>query len=139
MFQWLNDLIRTAFKPLVRDVPAEIYIFDEPLEDDAETYCLGLLTEESGEISQMVGKAFRFGLHTPGRKAPDGTVDMQITPFTELSRECGDMLAAIEFSTRHGIIHGDVVGEQYEKKLAKLLDLDAKDNLGRPLAPQPKD
>ncbi len=29
---------------------------------EIENYGLGLLTEESGEISQLVGKSFRFGI-----------------------------------------------------------------------------
>lgn len=117
----------------VKFPPVEDYRDDS----DPEDYCLGLLTEEAGEISQMVGKAFRFGLYTPGQKDEDGNVDMSITPYTELSKECGDMLAAIDFALAHGIIDRDIVNNQHSRKYDKLTDPDAKDNLGRLLAPQP--
>lgn len=101
-----------------------------------ETYALGLIAEEAGEVLQLVGKALRFGLDTPGVKDGNGTV-LPDTPRSRLPAELGDLLAAIEFAIRHGMVDGGEVSAAYLRKLAKLLDPDARDNLGRPLAPQP--
>ncbi|MDR6953850.1 NTP pyrophosphatase (non-canonical NTP hydrolase) [Ancylobacter sp. 3268] len=103
---------------------------------EAERYCLGLLAEEAGEIVQLVGKAMRFGTDTPGRLNAAGEVSGE-TPRTLLPAELGDMLAAVSFAIRHGIVQSEAIETAQVRKLAKLLDPDAKDNLGRPLAPQP--
>lgn len=106
--------------------------------DDNERYCLGLLVEEMGEALQLIGKAMRFGLDSPGVKRLDGMIDMDFTPRSGLPIELGDLLAAIDFNTDHGTMNRDAIFSQLRKKYAKLTDPDAKDNLGRPLAPQPK-
>ena len=103
---------------------------------NVELYALGLLVEESGEVAQLVGKALRFGIDTPGVKDPlTGHVDMSVTPRTNLEIECGDMLAAIEYAMDRGVISDSAVRERCAKKLARLRDPDARDNLGRRLAP----
>ena len=105
---------------------------------DARTqaYVFGLLAEEAGEVLQLVGKALRFGLDTPGRLGPDGDV-LPDTPRTLLPCELGDLLAAVEFAIHHELVDGEAVHAAYLRKLARLLDPAALDNLGRPLAPQP--
>ncbi len=101
-----------------------------------ETYGLALLTEECGETLQLIGKAGRFGLDTPCVKDPlTGVVDMSVTPRTKLVEELGDLLAAIEYLSRRGVVDGDAVYLRYSAKLEKLLDPESRDNLGRQLAP----
>lgn len=101
-----------------------------------EQYALGLLVEEPGEVLQLVGKALRFGLDTPGVKdALTGEVDMSLTPRTALAKELGDVLAVIEYTLRRGVVDRDAVNKQQFRKLGKLLDPEALDNLGRRLAP----
>ena len=106
------------------------------LPTEAETYALGLLAEEAGEVLQLVGKALRFGVDTPGRLGPDGKVTGE-TPRTLLPAEVGDLLAAVAFAIGHDLLDGREVYEAKKRKLAKLLNPRAVDNLGRPLAPQP--
>lgn len=102
---------------------------------DDERYALGLLVEEMGESLQLVGKALRFGLDTPGVRRLDGTIDMAETPRTMLPRELGDVEAASEFASTGGIFDRMVVVANRQRKIAKLLDPEARDNLGRRLAP----
>lgn len=102
---------------------------------DAETYCLGLIAEEAGEVLQHIGKALRFGLDTPGQLSL-GVVNGE-TPRTLLPGELGDLLAAVEFALEHEIFDRAAVLRAKARKLNKLLDASAVDNLGRQLAPQP--
>jgi hypothetical protein len=109
----------------------------------AENYGPALLTEEIGElvqvlgnVLQLIGKAGRFGMDTPGmRDALTGIVDMTITPRTKLVEESGDLLAAIEYLCHRDILDMDAVYKRRGAKLRKLLDPDSLDNLGRRLAP----
>jgi NTP pyrophosphatase (non-canonical NTP hydrolase) len=102
----------------------------------SELYGLALLTEECGETLQLIGKAGRFGLDTPGVKDPlTGVVDMNVTPRTKLVEELGDLLAAVEYLSRRGVVDGSAIYLRYSTKLGKLLDLQSRDNLGRRLAP----
>lgn len=107
----------------------------EPVTEAVEQYVMGLLTEEAGEILQWLGKSFRFGIDTPGRLGTDGKVTGE-TPRTLLPDELGDMLAAIDFAVAHGMFDYSAIEAARTRKLAKLLNPDARDNLGRPLAPQ---
>jgi len=107
------------------------------MSEQAETYCLGLIVEEKDEVGQLIGKAIRFGLDTPGVKRLDGTVDMEQTPRTMLAVELGDLLAAIDFARDHGLFDRSAIAAAHERKYRKLRDATALDNLGRPLAPQP--
>lgn len=98
----------------------------------AEDYARGLLGEEAGEIVQMLGKAARFGIDTPG---PDRAPYFGATAREGLELECGDMLAAIDWAIEAGLIRRTVIDGQRARKLAKLLDPESRDNLGRRLAP----
>lgn len=97
-----------------------------------EEYARGLLCEEAGEIIQALGKSSRFGIDTPG---PERAPYFGMTGREMVELECGDMLAAIEWATMAGLIRRDVIRGQMSRKLAKLLDPDGRDNLGRRLAP----
>lgn len=104
--------------------------------DAAETYGLALLTEECGEVLQLIGKAGRFGIDTPGVKDPlTGVVDMGVTPRTKLVEECGDLIAAIDYLAGRGVLDPREIEQRRKYKLGKLLDPNSKDNLGRRLAP----
>jgi hypothetical protein len=71
----------------------------------AQDYALALLVEECGEILQLLGKAERFGIDTPGVKGPlTGHVDMNVTSRVRLNIECGDILAAIDYAAAAGVI-----------------------------------
>lgn len=96
---------------------------------DAESYCLGLLTEEMSEAGCHIGRAERFGLDTPGQ---DGVAER-----AGLAKELGDVLAAVRFAELHGVVNATEVADRCDAKLAKLLDPAQQDNLGRPLAPVP--
>jgi len=100
----------------------------------AEQYCLGLLTEEMAEAGQLVGKALRFGIDTPG---PDAAPYHGASARQLLDVELGDVLAAIRFAELHGVVDATAVADQCDRKLAKLLDPTKQDNLGRQLAPTP--
>lgn len=96
---------------------------------EAERYCLGLLTEEMCEAGCHIGRAERFGLDTLGE---DG-----ISERAGLTKELGDVLAAIRFAEMHGMVDATEVADACDTKLAKLLDPSNVDNLGRQLAPTP--
>lgn len=103
---------------------------------DVEQYALGLLVEEGGEVQQLVGKALRFGIDTPGVKdALTGEVNLDLTPRVGLEKECGDFLAAIDYAIARGVLRGHAVNQQHSAKLKKLLNPASTDNLGRRLAP----
>lgn len=93
-----------------------------------ETYALGLLGEEAGEISQMTGKAHRFGIDSPHPSKSASTRQL-------IAKECGDVMAAIDYAIKRGVLSGPLVQHQRETKLKKLLDPESKDSLGRRLAP----
>lgn len=107
--------------------------------NEAQRYALALLTEECGETLQTIGKAGRFGIDTPGVKNPyTGIVDMAITPRTELTKELGDLMAAIDYAAAAGIIDRVAVNDRRNAKIRRLLDPSNVDNLGRRLAPDVK-
>lgn len=104
--------------------------------NEAQLYALALLTEECGETLQTIGKAGRFGIDTPGVKHPyTGIVDMSITPRTELTKELGDLMAAVEYAAAAGIVDIAAVHKRRIEKVRKLIDPASVDNLGRRLAP----
>jgi hypothetical protein len=70
-----------------------------------------------------------YGIDTP---------DSGMTGRARIEEELGDIHAAISFAVLHGVVSGNAVSRRSSRKLAKLLDPNQKDNLGRPLAPQPK-
>jgi hypothetical protein len=94
---------------------------------EAERYALGLLVEEMGESLCHIGRALRFGIDTQGQ---DG-----VTERDGLARELGDVWAAIEYAMLAKIGNRVTMPLRADRKLAKLLDPEAKDNLGRRLAP----
>lgn len=100
-----------------------------------ERYALGLIVEEMGEALQLIGKALRFGLDTPGVKRLDGSIDMDATARTMLPVELGDVAAATGFAQAGDMIDGVATIAAGRLKIAKLLNPDARDNLGRRLAP----
>lgn len=103
---------------------------------DVERYSFFLLIEEMGEALQAVGKAGRFGIDTPGIKDPlSGKIDYELTPRVALAKECGDILAAIDYTISKGVIDGETVTKSKNAKKRKLFDPLQRDNLGRRLAP----
>jgi hypothetical protein len=102
---------------------------------DAQEYALGLLNEETSEVGLMVGKAIRFGIDTPG---PDAAPYYGMTAREALNLEAGDVMAAIDYACTCGLLNAEVVTQQAGRKLRKLLNPEARDNLGRRLAPDPK-
>lgn len=100
----------------------------------AETYCLALIAEECGEAVQLIGKALRFGIDTPGKL---GAPFNGQTARTNLAIELGDIRAAITFAAAHGLVDEAAVRTAEYAKIAKLMNPEARDNLGRQLAPQP--
>ena len=92
-----------------------------------EPYTISLLAEEAAEAIQMTGKWGRFGPDHPSR---DG-----LTARRGLSLELGDVLAAIEFGVRGGVIDQSVMMEQKARKFAKLTNSASLDDEGRRLAP----
>lgn len=92
-----------------------------------ESYGLGLLTEECGELLEWIGKAGRFGPDTAGA---DGR-----TARERMQEEAGDVFAALAYLAARGVLDGDAMAERYRRKLDVLLDPGSRDLLGRRLAP----
>lgn len=99
---------------------------------EPQTYALGLLNEECGEVVQLVGKALRFGIDTPNGVGP-----LAETARGMLHRELGDLFAAVSYGIQSGLLDGFMIDGFAKHKLAKLLNPESKDNLGRRLAPAP--
>lgn len=99
-----------------------------------ERYACALIAEECGEVVQMCGKALRFGLNTPhsvnGKRVKDAP-----TCLHALEKELGDVIAAIDYAIRRGVVHEPSIRAAHDRKLAKLLSPQSKDFLGRRLAP----
>jgi hypothetical protein len=96
-----------------------------------ERYTLGLLTEEINEAGTHIGRALRFdGLDTLENE--------EETSRQLMIKELGHILAAIKFAGLHDIIDNIELDNSMNIKLRKLLNVDEKDNLGRQLAPSPK-
>lgn len=116
-----------------KDAPDDLY-YEQPRMTAYEQYFVGLLSEECAEsIKMAVGKTLRFGLDTPGRFGLDNEPDFTFTPRHELHGEVGDILAAIEWGFRAGVLQRSVVYAARDAKLEKLIH--GRDNLGRHLAP----
>lgn len=97
-----------------------------------EVYCLGLITEECGEVQQLIGKALRFGLDAPGGKSYQYQTAREM-----LHKELGDIIASIIFASEHHIIELDSILMNSENKLKKLCNPNNKDANGFQLAPTP--
>ena len=101
-----------------------------------EEYFLWLMVEENSEVNQLIGKAGRFGMDTPGVKdVLTGDIDMTKTPRDMLHKEIGDVFAAARYAHARNILDMEIIEEFALRKLTKLLDPESKDNLGRRLAP----
>lgn len=99
--------------------------------NNAVRYALGLLVEEMGECLCHIGRALRFGLDTLGGD--------EVSERDGLSRELGDVGAAVDFAQRCGIVDRHAVSEQMFRKRDKLLDPKARNNFGGRLAPDPSE
>jgi hypothetical protein len=95
-------------------------------------YALGLMVEEMGEASAMIGKALRFGLDTPG---PQAEPYCGRTARDGLELELGDVAASHRWADLDGVIRLGAVDDRRDSKLRKLTISGQTDNLGRPLAP----
>lgn len=98
----------------------------------AEIYALALLGEEGCEIGVLAGKATRFGIDAKGPpRAPYyGQSAKELATM-----EAGDLLAAIDYAAKAGLIDMVEVQERKEEKLASLLDPASTDSRGERLAP----
>jgi hypothetical protein len=94
---------------------------------DPQRYALGLITEEAGEVLQLIGKALRFGLDAP---RADGECARSLLPI-----ETGDLAAAMRFGELAQLYDGDDAATRSQIKLRKLLDPESRDDEGRRLAP----
>lgn len=98
----------------------------------AEKYALGLLNEECGEAVQMIGKAMRFGIDTPG---PEAEPYNGASARANLEKEAGDILAALKYARLSGLLNRDTVQRFADAKFAKLTDPQSRDAHGNRLAP----
>lgn len=114
---------------LTREILARIRR-QESLATDLERYAKGLVIGEMGEALAVLGNGERFGLDTPSGHAATNPSER-----SRLVEELGDVLAAIEWATRAGLVDRAALEERKTRKLAKLTDPTMRDNLGRPLAP----
>ena len=101
----------------------------DPYPKGSVRYALGLLAEEAGEIAQVVGKAFRFGLKAK-RKDDQDISDL-------LHEEVGDILAAADYAVMTGLLDRNRLELRRAAKLARLLDPDSRTHTGARLAPPP--
>lgn len=117
-----------------RDQGAEDMVTAHVLQEAAtfvrDAYALGLMVEEFSEVGQLVGKAMRFGLDTPG---PTGKTARDMLPA-----EMGDASAAIDFAGLDGIAPFTAIIGARETKKRKLLDPESRDAQGHRLAPPPR-
>lgn len=133
----------TLTKQQIKPVFGIVNPMSDPTHTTVNSYGPALLTEEIGEIIivlgsvlQLIGKAGRFGMDTPGVRDPlTGIVDMTVTPRTKLVEETGDLIAAVDYLCQRGILDIDAVYKRRAHKLRKLLDPNSRDNLGKRLAP----
>lgn len=95
------------------------------------TYGLGLLVEEMGEAQQAVGKWLRFGPDVEGNSSFQNARH-------DLTRELGDVKAAIRFSIEDGMVDEQGIATWEERKATRLADSRSKDAQGQRLAPQPR-
>lgn len=94
-----------------------------------ERYCIGMITGEMAEVAYEIASGDRFGYDNPNPQDPDDS------PRRNLSREAGDVEAAILFGKLHGLIDPEIAGAAREAKI-KLLLSDATNRTGARLAPK---
>lgn len=100
--------------------------------EEAERYAVALLGEEGSEIGVLAGKASRFGIDARGPPGPPyhGSNVRELLPM-----ECGDILAAIDYAEKCGLLDREQVNAYRKAKLTKLLDPEAVTADGHRLAP----
>lgn len=77
-------------------------------------YELALLSEECGEVNQIIGKIFRHGIESVDPKNPtEKNYDL-------LHLELGDVLAAINFASERGLLDPEKLNSRADYKLEKL-------------------
>lgn len=80
-------------------------------------YETALLAEECGEVTQIIGKSFRFGWTSYDPANPT------VTNLDLLHREVGDVLAAIQLATDRGLLIGPKLEAHKAEKMAKLSEI----------------
>lgn len=91
---------------------AEIYPKTKPV---SYQYDLASLAEEGGEVAKVVGKCFRFGLHSHNPLAPEKGDNLHL-----LHCEVADFLAVAEFSAERGLLDQSKIDAYRIEKLATL-------------------
>jgi hypothetical protein len=82
-----------------------------PLEYQYET---ALIAEECGEVTQIVGKALRYGWDSYDPANPT------VSNLDLFHYEVGDVLAAVEFATARGLLDPAKLAEHQKAKVKKL-------------------
>lgn len=124
------QLQRNQSPPDANHISIPAHLVDEVIAALSDLYSLGLVTEEAGEVLQLIGKWLRFG---PDHARRDGETARGLLPT-----EVGDLSAAIDFMCLDGITPFNAVISRREEKKAKLLNADSRDDQGRRLAPEPR-
>lgn len=101
---------------------------------DPLNYAWNLIGEECAETASIAFRGNRFGRETPSFRTVTGGVAPS-TPLSHLHLELGDVLAAIRYGVKRGLIDNGLLLFHAQAKIARLLDPNAVDNLGRRLAP----
>jgi NTP pyrophosphatase (non-canonical NTP hydrolase) len=78
----------------------------------AQAERLALLAEECGEVVQAIGKVLRHGYESCHPDAVSADFDNRY----ELSKEIGDLIAAVDFLSEAKDIHANVINDQRGKK-----------------------
>lgn len=81
----------------------------------AQLYALIKLSEESSEVVQIKAKIDLWGLDSYRPSDPAKTTNQ-----TLLARECGDLLAAIDYAVEAGLIDVVTLAKQRDTKIEKL-------------------
>lgn len=80
-----------------------------------ELELLALLSEELGEVQQIIGKIIRHGLHSSNPLIEGAEANQQL-----LERELGDVGAAVELLMNQGVIDPSRIEVQIDSKLARI-------------------
>lgn len=132
----MQELIDGLRKQLEATPPDAIHmslpraLVEDVTEKLSDLYALGLVTEEAGEVLQLIGKWLRFG---PDHARSDGETARAMLPT-----EMGDLSAALDFACLDGIASFREVISRRECKKERLLNPDSRDDAGRRLAPEPR-
>ena len=80
-------------------------------------YETALIAEECGEVTQIIGKSFRFGWQSYDPANPS------VTNLDLLHREVGDVLAAIQLATDRGLLTASRLETHKSEKMTKLSEI----------------